>query len=303
MKLRIAAGQPEDIGVGSGASSASGEKGRISAPARAPACEHMRIDEGERRVPRQRDALAGRRGSRPGAGADAAIGRAAACSGVEVDVVARRDRPAPRSARRGRAAPRACTRPRCRSGMATAAPCAAARRGRATPAAPIPVAAPARSCRGLATRFRMTPATLHVRADSARSPAPPPPRSAPDRRTSSTSTTGQPIARRRCRRSSPVAAGAGSWPRRRRGPSTPSATHRSAPRGRVAAARRSASRRHRPGVEVERRAARGGAVEGRVDVVRSALERLHRAGRAVGSAREAPSMTVVLPRARGGAPR
>ena len=61
MQFRIAAGQPADVAGGiRRPSSASGENGDDLRAGRAPAFEQMRIDEGERRVARQRDALSGR---------------------------------------------------------------------------------------------------------------------------------------------------------------------------------------------------------------------------------------------------
>ena len=126
---------------------------RAGAP---PAVEHMRVDEAEGRVLRQRDALARRRDRRVRlSGRKGGAARRKLQDGVEIEMALRHRRPGASSRAARFACSPACTRPRWRSGSASAAS-----RGIA-PSTGMPRAAMAsatsRRCRSLPTRFSTTP--------------------------------------------------------------------------------------------------------------------------------------------------
>jgi hypothetical protein len=90
VKLRVAAGEPDEVGGSVGRFVGEGREGQDLGPRPAPAFEDMGVGEGEGRVLRQRDLLRGR--AREGAGCG---GRAALCrpaDGGDVDVIAQERR-------------------------------------------------------------------------------------------------------------------------------------------------------------------------------------------------------------------
>ena len=147
-------------------------------------------------------------------------------------------------------------------------------------------------CRGLATRFRITPAIADIVAIAARSPPrrPPPSRSGPRRRAPA----------RPASRATPRGRPSSRAPSGRLGDAVEQAHHalgdrRGRPACRCGHQIGERAGRHRPGVEVVARPAGRRGVEGRIDIVRPALEGLHAQGRGGRSARIRPSVTVVLP--------
>ena len=280
-----------------GASSASGEKGTISAPAARQVGATMRIEEGEGGVLGERDALAGRR---QGA--------------VEIGRARRERRGQRQDARRGRASAStmSASRSRCAievgmlAGLHQAEMALRQRqRGIAQDGADD---RQAERLDGLAGKLAVPLAAepvehdagdAHRRVVGRQSPWRRPPPSATGRkRRAPAAPAGRRAARgRRPRRSGPAPAG---MPSNR--PMALSMTTMSASVGGLAGQRAEQAGRHRPAVEIDAGQAGGGGVEAGIDVVRARIWRRAPASPRRASARSRPMVTLVLPEPERGAP-